>query len=458
MLLLLSLLAVAANLNLSHHILVFHGFGSKSNLLLFAPLMEELLDRGNRVTSILFSSVGIEHENLTEIVLPTDTSVLTARLSNLVMQKPGFSFQTFLVLIQIVFYSGLGDRRLWSLLYDAATWDPEPFALESVRPPEVQELIRQKPKVDAVVTQWATGALFAEVFDCPVVLFSPNGPFLTEGTNLLINRNLQPLLWAPFIEPMSLMQQLANNFIGFAMDHLLGHINHQFYLHQAAFLQKELGLVVRSADLVLQERVSVMLAASHPVTHGAWPFLPNIIEVGGLHLRPARQLPNNLQMVLDNATRGAVLVSFGSTIKAEEMSLQMVKLFLEVFRMLELPVIWQWEGVLVDPPANLLTMPWLPQQDLLAHPNLKVLVTHGGLGSLTEAIQHKVVVVGIPLTSDQQPNMLRAERLGYGIKVDWNSLSVDQLLAAITKALRDPEMQQNVEKVRSWVFKGKNLF
>ena len=187
-------------------------------------------------------------------------------------------------------------------------------------------------------------------------------------------------------------------------------------------------------------------------------YLPNIIEVGALHLRLVRQLPNNLQVVLDNATRGAVLVSFGSTIKAEEMSLQMVQLFLEVFRMLELPVIWRWEGVLVDPPANLLTMPWLPQQDLLAHPNLKVLVTHGGLGSLTEAIQHKVVVVGIPLTSDQQPNMLRAERLGYGIKVDWNSLSADGLLSVITKALRDPEMQQNVEKVRSWVFKGKNLF
>ena len=151
-------------------------------------------------------------------------------------------------------------------------------------------------------------------------------------------------------------------------------------------------------------------------------------------------------MVLDDANRGAVLVSFGSTLKAEDMSPQMAQLFLEVFRRLELPVIWRWEGVLVNPPANLLTMPWLPQQDLLAHPNLKVLVTHGGLGSLTEAIQHKVVVVGLPLSSDQLPNMLRAERLGYGIKQDWNSLSADGFLAAVTKALEDPLMHQNVEK------------
>ena len=89
-LLLFSFLA-AAHLSLvqPHHILVFHGFGTKSHLLLLAPLMEELLHRGNNVTSIVFSTVGIKHENFTEIVLPTDTEARTARLSNLAMQKPG---------------------------------------------------------------------------------------------------------------------------------------------------------------------------------------------------------------------------------------------------------------------------------------------------------------------------------------------------------------------------------
>ena len=40
-------------------------------------------------------------------------------------------------------------------------------------------------------------------------------------------------------------------------------------------------------------------------------------------------------------------------------------------------------------------------------------------------------------------------RLGYGIKQDWNSLSADGLLAAVAKALGDPIMRQNVEKVRA---------
>ena len=92
LLLLFSLLAAQHNQVVQpHHILVFHGFGTKSHLLLLAPLMEELLNRGNNVTTIVFSSVGIKHKNFTEIVLPTDTEARTARLSNLAMQKPGLN-------------------------------------------------------------------------------------------------------------------------------------------------------------------------------------------------------------------------------------------------------------------------------------------------------------------------------------------------------------------------------
>ena len=163
---------------------MFLGWGEES-------IMEELLADRTKVTAILFSSVGIEHKNFTEILLPTDVDAGMTQLSKVVMDKPG-----------------LLDPRLWKFLYNAATWDVTDVALDVVRPIQVQQLIEERPKVDAVVTMWSTGTIFAEVFDCPIILFSPNTPFMTHGTTNVINYSVQPLVTSPFIEPMTLMQRL----------------------------------------------------------------------------------------------------------------------------------------------------------------------------------------------------------------------------------------------------------
>ena len=257
--------AFLVNLIHGHHVLVFHNLGTKSHLILLTPIMEELLADGNKVTAIIFSSVGIEHENFTEILLPTDVDAGMVQLSKVVMQKPG-----------------LLDPRLWKFLYDATTWDVTEVALDAVRPAQVQQLIKKRPTVDAVVTMWSTGTIFAEVFDCPIILFSPNTPFMLHGTTNVINYSVRPLITSPFIEPMTLMQRLINHAMVFFSQQFLGYMSNQFHKHQSAFLEKELGIVVRIPDLVLEERVAIMLSSSHPVTHGAWPYLPNIIEVDKL--------------------------------------------------------------------------------------------------------------------------------------------------------------------------------
>ena len=57
--------------------------------------------------------------------------------------------------------------------------------------------------------------------------------------------------------------------------------------------------------------------------------------------------------------------------------------FLETFAQLKHTVIWKWDGEeMAGLPSNVILQTWVPQQDLLAHPNLKVFVTHGGLLSL----------------------------------------------------------------------------
>ena len=87
------------------------------------------------------------------------------------------------------------------------------------------------------------------------------------------------------------------------------------------------------------------------------------------------------------------------------------------------------------------------QKDLLAHENLKVFVTHGGIGSLSEAIYHKASLVGIPFSNDQKPNLLRAEKQGYALLLDWDNLSEADLTDAIRKSIENKEMKESLERV-----------
>lgn len=84
---------------------------------------------------------------------------------------------------------------------------------------------------------------------------------------------------------------------------------------------------------------------------------------------------------------------------------------------------------------------WWPQDDILAHRNVKVFITHGGLLGSTEAIFHGVPVIGIPIFGDQELNMARAERAGYGLTVNYRNLTKDALTWALNEVLHNPKYE-----------------
>jgi len=421
----------------AHHVLFVHSAGTKSHLILMKPLIEELLAKDHQVTSIFFNSIKIDHANYTEIVVPSKMDAFYASMSKRVANGGG----------------NVMNPSFWLWLYNFYQENMKEMALD-VLSDEVMELIKAKPKIDAMLTFFPGNAFFAEIFDCPLINFSPLGPvilFMT-GSGNVINHSVQPYVAVPFLEPMTFLQRFGNHAMMFFGKHFMVWQANALLAHQKEYLKDEVGLDMSSAETVetvLRERISLVISCSHPITHGAWQYLPNVVEVGGLQLKDAKPLEGDLKKFMDSATEGAVLVSFGSSLKPDQMPQEKIQVFIDTFKQLGMKVIWKWDKEMPGLPDNILLSSWLPQQDLLAHPNLRVFVTHGGLGSLVEAIYHKAVIVGIPLSNDQKPNLLRAERHGYAVSLDWDEMTADELVESIKKAMGDKEMAANLERIHN---------
>ena len=192
--LLLSFLLPSA---LPHHIMFFHNIGTQSHIIQMKPLIKELLDRGNEVTAALFASTDLTHGNLTEVLLPTDLDALYANGTQILMGERGAS---------------LLNPDLWFWFYDFYQQMVQDLALDMFRPEQLQQLVKEGPKVDLVVMTWPWGAVFAEIFDCPIVIFTPSSPmpFSLVGTTGVVDHSLQPFPMAPFIEPMTFANRLVN--------------------------------------------------------------------------------------------------------------------------------------------------------------------------------------------------------------------------------------------------------
>lgn len=126
----------------------------------------------------------------------------------------------------------------------------------------------------------------------------------------------------------------------------------------------------------------------------------------------------------------------GSNLKPSAMEARKRDALLNGFAKVNQSVIWKWndDSLKLDP-SKFLISDWLPQDDILAHPNVKLFVTHGGLLSCTESIHHGKPIVGIPIFGDQQLNMARVEQSGWGLRVNYVDLDEETFSNALTEVL-----------------------
>ncbi|XP_063700442.1 UDP-glucosyltransferase 2-like [Culicoides brevitarsis] len=195
----------------------------------------------------------------------------------------------------------------------------------------------------------------------------------------------------------------------------------------------------------IAKNTSFIFVNQHFSLHQARPMAPNLIEIGGIHIQDEKPLEKELKSILDAATNGVILMSWGSMINASTMETGVRDIFLNVFRGLEQKVVWKYETEKIENlPKNVVLRKWIQQRDILCHPNVKVFISHGGMLGTTEAIYCGVPVITIPFYGDQPLNGAAMEYRGIGEKIWFEEIETEKIRNSILKMLSD-EVQQRAK-------------
>ncbi|XP_030759556.1 UDP-glucuronosyltransferase 2B15-like [Sitophilus oryzae] len=194
---------------------------------------------------------------------------------------------------------------------------------------------------------------------------------------------------------------------------------------------------------------SMLMISVNPFFHPNRPLTPQTIPIPFMHVKQPKPLPKDLAIILDNSTQGAIYLSLGSNVKSAHLPAHLQKAIIGAISELPYTVLWKWEGKNISSLGkNVITRKWFPQQDLLAHPNIKAFVFQGGLQSSEEAILRGKPMVGLPFISEQHRNVKILESLGIAIEIEPLAMTKDSLKHAIIEVAENQKYTQKIQKLK----------
>ena len=126
---------------------------------------------------------------------------------------------------------------------------------------------------------------------------------------------------------------------------------------------------------------------------------------------------------------------------------------LDTFKGLKQRVLWKYEDEFLDGiPSNVMIRKWMPQNDILAHPNVILFISHGGMFGTMEAFYHGVPLLTIPFYCDQFRNAMRIDASGHGQFLQHRYITVDTFSKAINEIISN-KSYMNKMKDTSTIFK-----
>ena len=168
------------------------------------------------------------------------------------------------------------------------------------------------------------------------------------------------------------------------------------------------------------------------------------INIGGMQIaKTPRKLPKDIQDFMeteDASTHGIILFTMGFIFNPKAVPDSRVQAIFDAFAQLPQKVIMKFDPIPPEStlivPKNVLLKAFLPQQDILAHKNTVLFITHCGMHGVMEAIYHGVPMLGMPVFIDQGDVLARIVEKGIGIGISkWASSEV--IVNAVKTVIQD---------------------
>lgn len=159
-----------------------------------------------------------------------------------------------------------------------------------------------------------------------------------------------------------------------------------------------------------------------------------------------------MEEFIRDGKKGTVLMSLGTNMKSNMLGEERLTAILKTFA--EIPdynFLWKFESEAKDlpvpPSKNVMIGKFLPQNDVLAHQDLKAFISHGGMLSTHEALWHGKPLIGIPFFADQKRNLAKAISSDVAVMIDYRNLTLDVFKTKILTVLEDPAFLKNAQKI-----------
>ncbi|XP_069693293.1 UDP-glucosyltransferase 2-like isoform X1 [Periplaneta americana] len=281
----------------------------------------------------------------------------------------------------------------------------------------------------------------------PVVAISPFGftPWITAPLGAPDNPSYMPVFFLPYTSSMTFTQKIYNTFIHY---YYLYKYQYEYIPNMEAIAEEFIKMDMPSF-VDIQRNVSIFLANTVFGLEDARPLTPNMIPIGGMHIKEKPDpLPKDLQKYLDEAKEGFIYFSLGSNLRSDTLTLRKRQALLDAFAELPQRILWKFESENIPGiPPNVKISKWLPQSDILAHPNIRMFITHCGKMSTSEATYRGVPIVGVPFFVDQMSNMQKIIRKGMGVYLDHHTMTKESVLIAIREILNNASYEANSKKM-----------